>query len=305
MKPLFIRMMEGLGDAIYQRPFVRAQGELRPTYIDSVWPEIYTDLRGVHLVRPKPKYRTQAQNIRRLVGFPFEESPVEFGGGWAQRNRDFDQVQMTYSLQRPGTICQELERHVGLGGRSFVFDAPDFGVPPVEPPYAVVRPASVRREWINTARNPDPAYIPRASHLLRTAGYKVVVVADLKPGVETVEGDMPEGDTYYTSGELAQPALFALLKHASVVVGPVGFIVPVCLAYRTPAVIVCGGLGAHNAPETITDPRIDSSRMRFLLPQPYCRRCRNPRHACRKAIPDFDRRFVRALAELTARKAVA
>lgn len=303
MKPLFIRMMEGLGDAIYQRPFVRAQGELRPTYIDSVWPEIYTDLPGVHLVEPKPKYRTQAKNIRRLAGFPFEESPVEFGGGWAQRNRDVDQVQMTYSLQRPGTILQELERHVGLGGRPFVFDAPDFGPPPIEPPYAVVRPVSVRREWINTARNPDPQYIPRSAELLRAAGYKIVVIADLVPGVETVEGEMPVGDIYRTAGELTQPEIFALLKHASVVVGAVGFVVPVCLAYRTPTVIICGGLGAHNAPGIITDPRIDSGAMRFLLPQPYCLRCRNPRHACKKAIPNFDARFMTAVAQVAPRMA--
>lgn len=285
-RPLFLSLMQGLGDAVYQRPVVRAQAELRPVYIDSCWPEVYRDLRGVHLVKPRPRYRTQAKNVARLDGFP-----------WADAPRDCERRNFTYVLIRPGSISAELERHVELGGRPFVFDLPDYGPPLIAPPYAVIRPVSVRREWTNVARNPDPAYIAEAADLLRAAGLTVVAVADLAGSVETVVGEMPEADIYWTAGELEQPALFALIRHASVVVGGSGWIVPTAVAYRTPAIVIGGGQGWHNAPERLIDPRMDGSRVRFLLPEPYCL-CKAPRHACPKAIPDFARRFRAALADL-------
>jgi hypothetical protein len=291
MRPLLATCMHGLGDAVYQRPFLRAQSEVRQVYASTPWPEIYSDLPNVHPVRVASRYRTQTKNLTRLAAFPWEQPP-----------RDCDRAQFTYSLQKPGTICQEIERHVGLAGRPFVFDLPDFGTPPLAPPYAVIRPVSVRREWMNTARNPDPAYIAEAARLLRAAGYTVACVADIA-AAETLVGEMPEADVYWTAGELEQPALFALIQHASVVVGGVGWIVPTCLAYRTPAVIVCGGLGQHNAPGRMIDPRMDGSRVRFLLPDPYCM-CRAPRHECRKVIPDFAQRFEAALLEVTGQQLV-
>lgn len=283
MKPLLIRTMQGLGDAVYQRPFIRAQSELREVYVDSCWPETYRDLPNVHPVQPRPRFRTQAKNLRRLADFP-----------WATAPRDCDRALFTYSLQRPGTICAELERRVGLAGRPFVFDLPSFGPSPITPPYAVLRPVSARREWLNTARNPEPAYIAEAARLLKAAGYWVICVADLAAGAEILLGDLPQADVYWTAGELEQPELFALIEGASVVVGGSGWIVPVSVAYRTPAVIIGGGQGRHNAPERLIDPRMDGSRVRFLLPDQYCR-CKYPRHACQKTITDFEQRFRDAL----------
>ena len=282
-------MMQGLGDAVYQRPFVRAQGRVRETYIDTVWPEVYADLPGVFPVRPRTIYRTQAKNLARLSAFP-----------WAEEPADFERGRFTYMLQRPtGSICDELEHHVGLAGQPFVFDAPDFGPPPVDAPYAVIRPVSVRTEWSNPARNPDPAYVAEAARILRAAGFRVVCVADLAPGAETLVGEMPEADVYLTRGELAQPDLFALIRHAAVVVGGVGWIVPVALAYGTPAVIIGGGLGQFNRPDRLVDPRIDGSAMRFILPTPYCM-CRIPRHQCPRVIPVFAEKFQAALLEVAA-----
>lgn len=287
MKPLFLRMMQGLGDAVYQRPFVRAQSQVRPVFIDSCWPDIYTDLPRVRCVKPKTRYRTQAKNLARLADFPWSELP-----------KDYDSAHFTYSLQQRGSISEELERRVGLAGRPFAFDLPGFGPAPVSAPYAVIRPVTERREWLNTARNPDPAYLVQAAEILKAIGYGTVCVADLSPKAETLVGEMPPADLYATAGELDQPTLFALIQHAAVVVGGPGWIVPTSIAYRTPAVILGGGQGAHNAPARLIDPRMNADRIRFVLPEPYCM-CKKQRHRCTKAIPDFTARFREALTAVT------
>lgn len=290
MRPVFICVMQGLGDAVYQRPFIRAQAAVRPVYIDTAWVELYSDIPNVHFVKPQTHLRTQSKNIARLNGFPWATLPEA---------RTYDRGKFLYVLVAPGSIAAELERHVGLAGQPFVFDLPDFGPSPVKGSYAVIRPASVRTEWKATARNPDPAYLVEASKLLRASGVTVVCVADIDGTQETLVGEMPEADVYFTKGELEPKQLFALVKNASLVVGGVGWIAPVCLAYRTPAVIIGGGLGHYNHPDRVIDKRMDGSRMRFLLPEPYCK-CNHPRHACLREIPAFAEKFTAAITELAA-----
>lgn len=285
-RPLAIHMMLGIGDSVYQRPFVRAQALTRPVYIDTSWPELFSDLPGVHFVKPNTTLRTQAKHVTKLNGFPWEDAPAEC-----------DRKKFTYVLVAPGSIAAELERHVGLDGQPFVFDLPDFGPSEIPGPYAVIRPVSIRKEWTAIARTPDPSYIEQAARILKASGFTVVCVADIDGTQETLVGHMPEADLYFTNGELDLSALFSLVKNAAVVVGGSGWIIPVCLAYRTPAVIIAGGLGHYNSPERVIDNRMDGSRMRFVMPVPYCR-CMQPRHKCRKFIPDFVEKFTHAVTEL-------
>lgn len=283
--------MFGLGDGVYQRPFIRAQSEVRPVFIDTPWVELYSDLPNVHLLRPRSMaYRTQAKNLMRLRNFPWAQLPPGV----------MDRVRASYALVAPGSICDELERRIGLAGRPFRFDLPDFGPSPITAakPIAVLRPVTFRTEWKNAARSPRPQYIEEAATELRRAGYHVVLVADVAPPAEVLEGNLPEADEVYLRGELAMPQLFALIQHAAVVVGGSGFIIPVSIAFGTPLVVISGGQGGHNAPERVTDPRMDLSRVRFVLPDRFCR-CTNPRHDCDKVISGFAERFSSALAEAT------
>ncbi|HEX6941043.1 MAG TPA: hypothetical protein VF158_16620, partial [Longimicrobiales bacterium] len=171
-------------------------------------------------------------------------------------------------------------------------------------PLAVIRPVTTRREWRNNARAPRPEYVAEAARMLRAEGYHVVAVADIEPPHEWLEGEMPEADLYRVKGELDTPQLLALVQNAAVVVGGVGWIVPAAIAARTPAVILGGGMGGHNAPELLIDPRMDASRIRWLIPDRYCR-CRDRAHACPKTITDFDARFRAALDEATRSMGVA
>lgn len=285
---MLILGMGGLGDGVFQRPFVRAQSEVRPVYITTPWPELYADLPNVHPVKPwSMDLRTQQKNIARHRV-------------WANTPHPHIRRSFSYSLRKPGTILQEMETMVGLEGRPFIFDLPDFGPSPVNTrkPIAVIRPVTIRAEWQNTARAPLPEYIAQAALLLRAQGFHVVNVADIDPPNEWLVGEMPEADEHYTAGELAPKALLALMQHAAVVVGGVGFIVPAAIAQHVPLIVIGGGQGGHNAPKRITDQRMDLSRTRFVMPDRYCD-CVGRTHDCAKEISAFDAKFLAALAEVT------
>lgn len=287
-RSLLITCMRGLGDGVYQRPFIRAQGEVGEVYIDTPWPELYGDLPGVHCVRPASMpYRTQAKNMARQTG-----------NVWAAAPRNVRRKQFTYALVRPGSICEELERHVGLAGRPFRFDLPNLGPSPIAAPLpiAVVRPVTIRTEWKNLARAPRPEYVYEASRILRDLGFYVVVVADIAPPAEVLEGTMPDGDAYFVNGELTAAQVIALIQEAAVVVGGSGFIIPTAIAAGTPLVVISGGQGGHNSPERVTDRRMDLSTTRFVLPDHFCM-CTNHLHKCDKRISRFADRFRNAVLE--------
>lgn len=295
--PLHARGYGGLGDNCYQRPLVRhlarERGEL---WLSTPYPELYADISGVHPVRFNAmKLRCQGKNMDRTPD-----------GVWATLpGPRMERISIGYALQTPRRgIIEEMEVSARTRIEDWRYDLPHFGPSPVRGPYAIVRPATVRLEWRNYARNPDPAYLCEATDILREIGYTVVVVADIDPPAETLVGKVPVGDVQWIRGELSTSELMALVEGAAMVVGGVGWIVPAALAYRTPAVILCGGLGRHNDPQLLTDPRMGRCPIRFLKPDPYCM-CANPKHECPKRIPDFAERFRHALQDVTAPLEVA
>lgn len=297
MYPLAVIPMGGLGDSIYQRPFVRWHAERRgELYLRTPWPELFDDLPGVRFVRPDGMdLRTQARNIDRQPPERWVRGPVQaerLRGSYDLRTRGatiLSDLQRTYRAERMGPLR---------------LDLPDFGPAPLDGPYAVVRPVTIRKEWSNPARAPDPAYIHRAAEILRDLGYTVVSVADVCDGLEWFAGEPPPADRTYHAGELPLPHMMALVQHASVVVGGVGWIAPAGMAFGVPTVLIGGGNGAHNAPDVVADPRLGTQRdaLRWLLPDDYCR-CTDRFHGCPKAIDRFDDRFVDALGSLEQRRA--
>jgi hypothetical protein len=167
-----------------------------------------------------------------------------------------------------------------------LFDLPDMGPSPIisDRPIAVVRPVTVRSEWRNEARNPRPEYVNvLAAELMAT--HTVVAIADLAPGEEWLIGQLPPAHHHFVAGELAVRELLALVRDADIIIGGVGWIVPAGLALKVKTFIVLGGHGGHNAPEKITDPRLDLRHIGFAIPENFCR-CTNMLHNCDKRIAD-------------------
>lgn len=270
-----VQGMYGLGDNIYQRAFVK---QMPGAYVVTPWPELYSDL-DVKAVKPQTRLRTQLKNVResKEKWHPFPKA-----------NRT---VQISYGARElaNGSIVSAMKGKFGVAPGSF--DLPDFGPSPVSNrPYAIVRPVTVRSEWRNPARSPRPEYVAAAAEELRRRGYYVVSLADLEAGQEWLVPPAPPCDERIHKGEWKVKQLLSAIRHASVVVGGVGWIVPACIATRTPLYCVLGGCGGHNAPEKITDPSMDLTRVGWAIPDKFCR-CSNNMHECEKEIRGFDQNF--------------
>lgn len=262
---MIIHGMMGLGDGLFQRPFIKALA--KPIYISTPWPFLYSDITGVHFIRPQTTLRTQAKNIARHTNWilPPGRQPTR---------------QIRYGAEGiiPGmTAC--------FGVAPAEFDLPSLPPSPVEGRYVVVRPVTVRSEWRADTRNPAPEYLAQASLEAWRRGYDVVSVADLQDGQEWLVGDPPSAHVRYHKGELPVEQLLALVKGAAAVIGGIGWLVPAALCAKVPAWIVCGGQGGYNAPERIT-PK-GQTNITFAVPDNFCR-CRLKQHTCNKEIKNYD-----------------
>jgi len=282
--PLYIGGYIGLGDTIFFRPFIRSATTRYKVWLATAWPELFTDL-PVKFSKPRENRRTQNKNIQRQPSRIWCSPPTR------SRSHSRSRVKLMYNgdtIKQHGSIIKAIEHSLPLADGNFVFDLPDMGPSPVsvDKPIALVRPVTARREWFNPARNPDPTYIYEVAAALMTT-HHVVAVADIEEGEEWIVGKPPPCHQSFYGGELTVKPLLALLQHADVCVGGVGWIVPASIALKVPNVfIIGGGQGAYNSPEVVTDPRMNLSGIQFCMPTNYCR-CNEREHDCDKRIEGF------------------
>lgn len=287
MKSLFIRAQWGLGDSIFARPFVREAAKLYDVFLETPWPELFEDL-PVHFVRIERKLRTQMKNIDRQKADRWSAPPADalyISPGYNGK-----------SFEAGANIVQSLEyKYHSVGVElpaSPDWDLPDTGRCPVTNtrgrPIAFVRPVTARREWRNTARNPHPSYVSWVTDKLRRTHF-IVTVVDVNTKDEWYEGTPPRADLAI-NGDYNVSQLIALMRHSDIVVGGVGFIVPMSIALKRRAFVLLGGHGGHNHPRLITDPRMDTSRLTFAMPERFCL-CTNMSHACNKTMSSLPQQW--------------
>ncbi len=285
--PIILHSMHGLGDNIFIRPFIRAATSRYEVWLATPWPEIFEDL-PVHFMPLTSRLRTQSKNVAR-----------QLQGRWEEPPRGAPQRKLSYGHQLISihkSITRALHAQIPLFNQPYIFDLP---VKPVtrRERIAIIRPVTVRSEWTNTARNPNPEYVNRvAAALMKT--HHVVLIADLAEGQEWLEGELPPHHEAHIHGEATISELMGLMVRADIVVGGVGWIVPMAIAARTKAFIILGGQGAHNSPSVITDPWMDLSRIAFAKPDNYCN-CSNMRHTCNKTISNLNLYWQTFLSQVT------
>lgn len=282
-RPYYIVCMDGLGDGIYHRPFVKMLSTRYDVYLRTPWPELYSDLK-IHFVKSPVALRTQQKNVAR-------QNPAL----WRPTPRGPRELKIRYSKHDllSMNMVKSLERQYPHANGTYHMDLPVFGRAPIssDKPLALIRPATLRREWLAPARNPAAEYIQEAIDLLRAEGFAIVSVADCDGTQEWFDGPEPSGlDFTFHRGELNVSQLLALVQASAVLVGGVGWIVPAAVAAKKPLFIVFGGRGGHNAPEKIFDPRMDLSRVGWAIPDPFCR-CVEAKHDCNKRIQAFGEKF--------------
>lgn len=281
----YVQGMWGLGDNIYQRPFIRMLRERGPVFLDSPWPELYSDL-DIRFVRGTRNLRTQQKNIQR-----------QHPGCWVGPPGGVSPLRVHYNLDRQ-SIIEEMAKCFRLGDRV------SLDLPPVREPWplpdkpiAIVRPVTVRQEWHNAARNPLPQYVNQVAEWLLPT-HHVIALADLAAGQESLVGDPPPHHQAYLRGEVTTDRLLALVAAADVLVGGVGWIVPAAVAAGKRAFIIQGGQGGHNAPEKILAPWWPH-QLTFARPERFCT-CTNMRHACDKQIMNLSTHFDRFMQQARA-----
>jgi len=275
MSKLHIIGMQGLGDNIFQRPFIKALARQHEIILETAWPELYSDL-PLQFCNPNTRLRTQAKNVGRSR-VSWVARPV------SNANRRISYVN---ALRSGRSLISGMEECFGIKLPG-ALDLPPLPASPVKAnkPIAFVRPIMLRREWFNSARNPRPEYLAQLVDSLGTT-HHIVTVADMLPDEEWFVGPPPKGDSEFLRGELSAMQMLALMAACDIVIGGVGFIVPASIALKRNCFVVYGGNGGYNAPDIIADPRLDRSRLGFATPENFCR-CTNMRHDCNKTISDL------------------
>lgn len=283
----YLKGMNGLGDTFYQRAVVRRLSRVNSIVLQTSWPQLFAGISRVQCVRSTTDLRTQSKNIARN-DLGWLEAPT--GAQWQT---------MGYRATSGESMLQSMMRSVGIQQH---LEPIDFQGPPVTPsvrerPYIVVRPSTLRREWMAPGRNPHPGYIAAVVDRLR-AHYTVIVVADIDPPAEWAAEPVPRGDENYLHGELSLEQLLSLVAGAAGLVGGVGWLLPAALAYKVPMLVVYGGWGSVNGPSHTLDPRIDSRCLVHALPDHFCM-CSDKHHHCDKTIsPNLWTRYHEQFAQL-------
>ena len=272
-----IRSMFGLGDGIYVRAFIKSLVKSREVLLETPWPELYEDLPNLEFIKPSTRLRTQKKNADRV------DKTV-----WAGKYYG-NAIQISYGDKG---IMRGMRDTFGVD--SSMFDLPNFDSP-IEGDYAVIRPATVRKEWMAASRNPKPEYLAECADILLQRGIKVISVADLEDGEEWALEPLPKATETYHRGEFGIKEILGLVQHAKIVVGGVGWLTPASIAYKVPSWVILGGFGAYNAPENLFDAgRMDLSKVGYAMPDDFCR-CRDGKHNCRKDITNHAEKFTKWL----------
>lgn len=280
---LYIKTMSGLGDSVFQRSVVKCAAQKTDTvYLKTPWPELYADIENIRFVEGEKRYRTQAKNLKKTK-HKFEKV-----------SDNIETISLGYDAQdlMRESILDVLSRQLPPDGSPFVFD-----LPPSQPskiaqivqqPFVIVRPNTIRKEWMNPARNPLPEYITMAVAAARAAGFPIVSLADVDEFEEEIfDGDPPYADFTFNRGEVDICEMIAVVREATGVISGVGWPVPFCLAAKTRLLCVLGGCGAHNAPHIIAPPNvIDTSNITWAIPDKFCM-CGNNTHECIKTISNI------------------
>lgn len=284
MRPLHVIGHSGMGDCIYQRPFVRWLTERRDVWLNTPWPEFYSDLEIQGFTGSYTKLRTQQKNMARHEFTDPPPDAEELGLGYRLRN-----------IKRGHTCLTAMKSCVpGFEDAAFRFDLPDPPQTLVLPrEYAVVRPVTHRTDWPAPGRSPDPAYMDHAVAELQRIGITVMSVADLEEGKEW-RLDSYTPDIAIHDGSAAPEALMEMVAGATLTLGPVGWLLPMSMAYRVPHIVIQGGFGFMNRPEVLMEPYLADLRVWWLQPDPFCQ-CKSKGHDCNKRIPEFEAKFGAAL----------
>jgi len=295
MSELYVKSYLGIGDNIYQRPFIKKLAEKHDTiYLDTPIPQIYVDCgKNIRYVRPSDSLRTQNKISDELPEVLWTEVPhgtprikmgYHFVNTAGKCHQKGDSVIECFDAQVPGA---DLPRDFKLDVReAWIKEAEDtlseIGYKSRKQ-MCIIRPCTVRKEWEVPNRNCKPEYIQLLIDNYKDK-YTFISIADLEEGLEWTDGQLQGIDHTCHKGEFSWNAIMGLFKIADMVITPVGFALPLAAAVDVKCFVIFGG---YMEPEIVLDRRMGLENMAWVTPDPMCE-CRDPKHECNLEIdPDY------------------
>ncbi len=271
--PVVIEGYEGLGDNLYQRPYVLALAKTRPVYVWTPWPELYQGYPNVFFVKPDGiGLRTQWDHIQEVPEHVWSTPPAN------ARHVILDREEC---IVHNTTFLGEFDRQLPeVKEIDFEFKVPQEWkdaalryLPPVLAgrPFCLVKPPVLRDQWTCPARNPNhKAFRLAIARMRLMTGLPMIAVANLvedagKPR-EWLDGDYSDSVDYAILRGMPLPHLIGLFKLASCVICSPSYALPLGVAVRTPTFVVYGG---HLAHKTIYDERMGGI-IGHVAPEPFC-----------------------------------
>lgn len=269
---MIIKTMSGLGDCIYMRPMIRKLPAHGLSLI-TPWPQVFQDLGPIKFVYPKyERLRTQSDNIAKF--------PIDFWHPYQEPD-----LQPKYIIPEEGIVQAFCKCFLGhqpkwlnndwepqtqwLGPNPF---------PRAEKPICLIRPTTLRSEWMTTSRGPNPDYLQRFVDQYKSK-YYIVSIASIKEGQEWYEKKLVGCDEYIEDSPTFEKT-YHMFFTADLIVCSVSFWVPMALAMNKKTICIYGG---HVPPSKIADSRIKRPNYRELVPEPFCA-CYQNVHKCNKNI---------------------
>jgi len=287
----------GFGDNFYQRPLIRHLAQrYREVYVRTCLPEAYWDIPGVRFIQPGLMHlRTQLNHIQKYHLTSYSIPPAGsarldwsaftplYGGvgpsGAIQRNTPRE-LSNAECVRTKGELPEydfsfPVKEEWILAAKKIIQELPLTGKK-----LCLVRPPTLRREWLASSRNPKMEYYQL---LLDRFGkdYFFLSLADLKPGEEWIDGPPLRGvDKEFHNGELPLTTIFGLVKLADMTLCYPGFLMLVAIAERTKCFCLFGGM---QKPEILLDRQMGLERFAYAAPDPFCF-CLNMTHDCHKEL---------------------
>lgn len=284
MGRVHVRTMQGLGDAFAARPAINELAKGNELSIETPWPQLFTGVQGAELVKPEPSpLRAQQRNVD-------EWWPKKERAGLRGRAPDrLVQLAYTFGPERD-SIPEQLAACCGVSPK---WDR--FGAPSPRPAFTrlgLFRQATLRTEYYNVARNPDPLAIPTIVQLL-SKHVDWLHINDLwadgeaeirsrEGGFVSGRGEVLDGPPYTAAamacrGEFSLVTLLDLVERAACIVAPMSWLAWAGAAMGVPTLVVMGG---YAPAEKIFGP-CRPRNLVVLEPKPFCA-CYNQRHTCEK-----------------------
>ena len=244
--------MFGLGDNFYTR-FAFGNLPLHNVCLVTPWPQVYWDL-GCKFGKPKRiGLRTQEDNLKQKFDW------VDYG---------HIDIQPVYDSTKQQNVIAQLEAFIRKYPgtklkQSFPLKQEWQKVSAINKPICLIRPNTLRKEWMCPARNPKNSYLQIFIDTYKKYFY-FISIANLKHNEEEYEEPLKNTDLELLNEPIE--SVFNLFNLAHLMVCSQSFWWPLSLALKKHTIIL---YGSHLPHEKFTDTRFDTSNVTVIQPEPF------------------------------------